>query len=86
MIAATGTGKTYMSAFDVAQVNPKKMLFIVHREEILQSAKKTFETVIKDQKVMGLYTGHVKDRGADYLFATVQTMSRYYKEYRGALL
>ena len=45
-----------MSAFDVAQVNPKKMLFIVHREEILQSAKKTFETVIKDQKVMGLYT------------------------------
>ncbi|MBQ1785852.1 MAG: DEAD/DEAH box helicase family protein, partial [Turicibacter sp.] len=81
VIAATGTGKTYMSAFDVAQVNPKKMLFIVHREEILQSAKKTFETVIKDQKVMGLYTGHVKDRGADYLFATVQTMSRYYKEY-----
>ena len=43
VIAATGTGKTYMSAFDVKSYKPKKLLFIVHREEILKKAKDTFE-------------------------------------------
>lgn len=81
-IAATGTGKTFMSAFDVEQVKPRKLLFIVHREEILRSAKETFEKVITDQQLsMGLYTGNVKESTADYIFATVQTMSRYYEQY-----
>ena len=33
VIAATGTGKTYLSAFDVKQFNPKRVLFVVHREK-----------------------------------------------------
>lgn len=82
VIAATGTGKTYMSAFDVSQVKPRKLLFVVHREEILRSAKVTFEKVMGDCNIsMGLYTGNVKEIEADYLFATVQTMSRYYEQY-----
>ncbi|MDO5795186.1 MAG: DEAD/DEAH box helicase family protein, partial [Turicibacter sp.] len=80
VIAATGTGKTFMSAFDAKQFNPKKLLFIVHREEILRNAKETFEKVIPTVS-KGLYTGNQKDKEVDYLFATVQTMSRYYKEY-----
>ena len=80
VIAATGTGKTFMSAFDVRQFNPKKLLFIVHREEILRDAKETFEKVIPTVS-KGLYTGNQKDKEADYLFATVQTMSRHYKDY-----
>lgn len=81
VIAATGTGKTYMSAFDAKQFEPKRLLFIVHREEILQSAKETFEKVIPGIKA-GLYTGNQKDKDADYLFSTIQTMSRYYKDYK----
>lgn len=80
VIAATGTGKTFMSAFDAKQFNPKKLLFIVHREEILRNAKETFEKVIPTVS-KGLYTGNQKDKEVDYLFATVQTISRYYKEY-----
>ena len=38
VISATGTGKTYLSAFDVQQFEPKRMLFIVHREQILQKS------------------------------------------------
>ena len=34
IIAATGTGKTYLSAFDVKQMNPNKVLFLVHRSDI----------------------------------------------------
>lgn len=46
---ATDTGKTYMSAFDVVNYKPKKMLFLVHREEILRSAEKTFKKLVKNK-------------------------------------
>ncbi|WP_018591634.1 DEAD/DEAH box helicase [Terrisporobacter glycolicus] len=82
VIAATGTGKTYMSAFDVMQYKPKTMLFIVHREEILKKAKDTFEKLFKNRNIKtGLFTGNAKDREANYLFATIQTMNRYYEEF-----
>lgn len=82
VIAATGTGKTYMSAFDVRQFNPKRMLFIVHREEILKKAKETFDKVLKNRnKKTGLFTGNKKEHDADYLFATIQTMNRYYEKF-----
>lgn len=82
VIAATGTGKTYMSAFDVMQYKPKTMLFIVHREEILKKAKETFEKLLKNRNIKtGLFTGNAKDRDANYLFATIQTMNRYYEDF-----
>ncbi|MGL4656801.1 MAG: DEAD/DEAH box helicase [Sarcina sp.] len=81
VIAATGTGKTYMSAFDVREVNPKKMLFIVHREDILRKAISDYERIIEN-KTFGLFTGNVKEKECDYLFATIQSMSRYYDEFR----
>lgn len=82
VIAATGTGKTYMSAFDVMQYKPKTMLFIVHREEILKKAKETFEKLLKGRSVKtGLFTGNAKYRDANYLFATIQTMNRYYEDF-----
>ncbi len=49
VIAATGTGKTYMSAFDVKGFKPKRLLFIVHREEILKKAKETFEKLLPNE-------------------------------------
>ena len=47
VIAATGTGKTYMSAFDVINFTPKKLLFLVHREDILRSAEKTYKNIMQ---------------------------------------
>lgn len=75
IIAATGTGKTYLAAFDVANVKPKKVLFVVHREKILSDAMKTFKHIIKD-KTFGKYTGYKKELEVDYLFASVQTLSK----------
>ncbi|MGL5574872.1 MAG: DUF3427 domain-containing protein, partial [Sarcina sp.] len=80
VIAATGTGKTYMSAFDVRQFKPEKMLFIVHREDILRKAMSDYQKVV-DDKTYGLFTGTSKDKDKDYIFATIQTMSRYYREF-----
>lgn len=77
VIAATGTGKTYMSAFDILEFNPKRLLFLVHREDILRDAKDTYRSLCKNKNVsMGLYTGNIKDEEAHYLFSTVQTMER----------
>lgn len=76
VIAATGTGKTYMSAFDVINYNPKKMLFIVHREEILRTSEETFKKLAKNKnKTTGLLTGTSKELNADYLFSTIQSMN-----------
>lgn len=79
VIAATGTGKTYMSAFDVKQYKPKKMLFIVHREEILVKAEESFKKVIGATLQTGFLTGKKKEDHVQYLFATIQTLHRYYE-------
>ena len=81
VIAATGTGKTYMSAFDVKQVGARRILFIVHREDILRKAISDYEKIITD-KTFGLFTGNKKEKDADYLFATIQSISRYYDEFK----
>ena len=46
LISATGTGKTYLSAFDVASFNPKRCLFIVHRRNIAEAAMNTFKNCL----------------------------------------
>lgn len=73
LISATGTGKTFLSCFDVKKVKPQRMLFIAHRKTILQKAKETFESIIKNKK-MSLYNG--EDNSADYLFAMIQTLNK----------
>jgi len=79
-IAATGSGKTYLSALDVKAFKPKKILFIVHRENILLKAKESFESLISDFSC-GLFTGNKKEN-CDYLFATIQTLSSNYENFK----
>ncbi|WP_407647091.1 DEAD/DEAH box helicase [Clostridium aromativorans] len=82
IIAATGTGKTYLSAFDIMNYNPKKMLFLVHREEILRSAENTFSKLVKNKhRTLGLLTGSSKDLNCDYLFSTIKSMNNYLEHF-----
>ncbi|MBM7643601.1 superfamily II DNA or RNA helicase/HKD family nuclease [Streptococcus loxodontisalivarius] len=77
VISATGTGKTYLSAFDVRQVNPKRMLFIVHREQILTKSMESFQTVLGfDPDEACLYKSGSDVTDKKYIFATIQTLSR----------
>lgn len=83
-IAATGSGKTYMSVFDALQVEPKRLLFIVHREDILKKAKESFDRicgVVGRNYSSGFFTGNQKEKNCTYLFATRDTMSRHYLEF-----
>lgn len=77
IISATGTGKTYLSAFDVRNFAPKKMLFIVHREQILKKAMQDYRKILgAHEEDFGILSGNSKEVNAKYLFATIQTVSK----------
>lgn len=76
LISATGTGKTYLSAFDVAKYGAKKFLFIVHRENIAKAAMESFKKVIGYDLKCGFLGGNHKDIDKDYVFAMIQTLSK----------
>lgn len=76
LISATGTGKTYLSAFDVKKFNPKKFLFIVHRKNIAKKAMESYKTIFGSDKSLGLFSGENKDIKSDFIFCTVQTISK----------
>ncbi|MBR0381232.1 MAG: DEAD/DEAH box helicase [Eubacterium sp.] len=82
LISATGTGKTYASAFGVRDaIKPKgKVLFIVHRKTILRQAKDSYRQVFGSGKKMALLTGEDKDfqavASADFVFAMITMISK----------
>lgn len=76
LISATGTGKTYLSAFDVKAVNSKTFLFIVHRGNIAIKAMETFKSIFGTSRKMGIFSGNKKEVEANFLFSTVQTISK----------
>lgn len=71
--AATGVGKTYLAAFDSAQY--EKVLFVAHREEILQQAARSFKNV-RHSEDYGFFTGKEKTVGKAVIFASVATLGR----------
>ncbi|MDE7259304.1 MAG: DEAD/DEAH box helicase, partial [Lachnospiraceae bacterium] len=74
--AATGVGKTYLAAFDSAPY--EKVLFVAHREEILQQAAMSFRNV-RQSDDYGFFNGKKKDTNTSVIFASVDTLGR--KEY-----
>ena len=76
LISATGTGKTYASAFALREFNPHKALFLVHREQIAKQAIESYKKIFGNTKTFGLLSGNSKDLNTDYLFSTMQMMSK----------
>lgn len=75
LISATGTGKTYLSAFAVKKAKPKRLLFLAHREQILKQACKTFAKIIPDIQY-GILSANHKDFNKPYLFATINMLNK----------
>lgn len=86
LISATGTGKTYASAFGLRELKPKRTLFIVHREQIAKQAMASYRNVFGNKKEDGSSRTYVLLSGgskgldaahkADFVFATMQTISK----------
>ncbi len=75
LISATGTGKTYLSAFDAYNFNPRKLLFIAHRGKLLTDAQRSFKTIFGDISST-IYKGINKDNSARLIFASIQTLAK----------
>ncbi|HAO09276.1 MAG TPA: DUF3427 domain-containing protein [Chryseobacterium sp.] len=79
LVAATGTGKTVISAFDFKkfrQENPTAtLLFIAHRKEILQQAQATFQGILKDQNFGELWVDGLEPERFENIFASIQTLN-----------
>ena len=73
VVLATGLGKTWLAAFDSDRF--ERVLFVAHREEILQQARDTFRR-IRPMSRLGLYHGDEKDGEADVLFASIATLGK----------
>jgi len=76
LVSATGTGKTYLSAFDVKAYGGKRLLFIVHRRNIAKAALRSYKNLFADSKTYGLFSGNERDLSADFIFTTIQTLSK----------
>lgn len=81
IISATGSGKTYLAAFDARNFDAKRVLFIVHRETILKAARKTFMNVFGGAKTCGLYTGNTKEVDRDFIFASSSMLAKHLDEF-----
>lgn len=79
VVAATGTGKTVVSALDYKRFckenpdRPCRLLFVAHREEILRQSLYTFRAVLKDANFGEMFVGSYKPDGIDHLFMSIQT-------------
>lgn len=77
VISATGTGKTYLTAFDVKNSEAKKVLFIAHRKVILEKSKYSFSKIIKDKELKIFESAIEKNVNKDeIIFAMIQTLSK----------
>lgn len=78
VVAATGTGKTVIAAFDYARqcaatgVTPR-LLFLAHRKELLEQARRTFQHVLQDAAFGELFAGGVEPRRYDHVFGSIQS-------------
>ncbi|MBQ6076359.1 MAG: DEAD/DEAH box helicase [Lachnospiraceae bacterium] len=76
LISATGTGKTYASAFAMRELGFKRVLFLVHRNQLAKQAKRSFEKVFSNSITTGIVGAGRLEYDADYVFATRDTLYR----------
>jgi DNA or RNA helicases of superfamily II len=80
LVAATGTGKTVVAAFDYRNTcriegGRPRLLFVAHREEILRQAMRTYREVLRDPEFGDLLTGSRQPERWDHLFATIDSVT-----------
>nr|MCR5582125.1 DEAD/DEAH box helicase family protein [Eggerthellaceae bacterium] len=82
LVSATGTGKTYLSAFDVASSEAKNVLFIAHRKRILSASQHSFEKVLKDRYTYAAYESGFSPEDGTCMFAMVGALSQHLEDFK----
>lgn len=78
LVSATGTGKTVMAALDYArlrrQLDRSRLLFVAHREEILDQSMATFRHALRDASFGEKWVGGARPTRFDHVFASIQSL------------
>ena len=82
IISATGSGKTFLAAFDARNFGAKRLLYIVHRESILKDAKESFVKVFGAERTYGFYTGNENSLETDFIFATSNMLGKHLDSFK----
>ncbi len=81
VVSATGTGKTWIAAFDYKRIREQKLgnslLFVAHRKEILEQSKQVFSQVLHDHKFGELLVEGRRPKAGHYVFASIQSLAKY---------
>ncbi len=80
VVAATGVGKTVISAFDykryrLTNKGNARLLFVAHREEILKQSRDTFRAILKDANFGEMLVGNQTPSSLDHLFVSIQSFN-----------
>ena len=79
VVAATGTGKTWIAAFDYKRLRKtgtvRSLLFVAHRDEILRQSRQVFQLVLREPEFGELLVGGERPRAGRYVFASVQSLA-----------
>lgn len=76
LLSSTGTGKSLASAFMLREMGTKRALLVVHREQIAKQTMKSYKRVFGSSRTYGLLSGNSREFGSDFLFATMQMLSK----------
>lgn len=80
VVAATGTGKTVVAGLDYKRLRARhgdlRLLFVAHRKEILQQARRTFREILQDRSFGELLVGGQAAVQNEHVFASVQSLNR----------
>ena len=80
LVSATGTGKTYLSAFDIKAVHPSRILFLAHRKRILTASMRSYQRLLGNTYSYAIYDSTESWKNVSCVFAMCSTIVRHLAE------
>lgn len=81
LVSATGTGKTYLSAFDILATKPKRVLFLAHRQRILDASLRSYKKLFGDRYAFASYRPGMNLANTSCLFAMCSSVAPHLDEF-----
>lgn len=82
LVSATGTGKTFLSAFDVLATKPRRILFLAHRRRILDASRASYERLLGNNYTFGTYQTGKNISNVTCMFAMCSSVAKHLNDFR----
>ena len=82
LVSATGTGKTFLSAFDVLATKPQRVLFLAHRRRIIDASRTSYERLLGNTYTFDTYHAGKDTSSATCVFAMCSSVAKHLSDFR----